>query len=118
MDKIVRCCKCYYYNKRSLERSTKSEFIDGENHDSGGIKLPSLIIEMDFGCLTICSHPNCFSYEKSVDPTYGKQYSRKRIKGQGQLNSTNSCSYFKKAWWRFWIRDNNPKEEDLFLDKI
>ena len=117
-NKHIRCKKCSYYNTRSNEFSISDEFINGAEFDSSGIKMPSCIWESNVLGITMCSHPDCFLYVKKVDPVNGKQYNKKRVKGQGQLNKDNTCSRFKNAWWRFWIISRGPKEEELFLDKI
>jgi hypothetical protein len=119
MAKCVACNKCKYYNKSSHEWDVSCEFIDG---DDGQVtqwpKFPSNRLISEGGHIRMCNHEDCFSYEKKVDPARGKRYNKKRIKGQGQLNKDNDCSNFESAWWRFWIVDKSPKEEDVFLDKI
>jgi len=112
----VRCDKCSHYNKSSNEYRVSDEFVSGASYHNG-IKFPSCEWQ-SVGGISMCNHPDCFSYDKEVDPVHGKRYNKKRVKGQGQFNKDNDCSNFKNAWWRFWVRNKGASETEVFLDQI
>lgn len=104
---MVYCKNCKFFKGR--ESSVSTEFIDGESESiscpSGEIvKLPTGIYQIEgFGFIKMCQHPECFTINKVASPE--RQIIKKeRIKGQAQLNSDNQCKFYKRKWWKIWIR--------------
>lgn len=99
VNKSTYCCNCKHFY--GTEWRVSMEFIEGKPKD-GSLSLERNGMGSN---IEMCQHPECF---KLVRPKRNPErpvpiFVRKRIKGQGQLNTNNNCKYYERKRCKFWV---------------
>lgn len=101
----MRVCKnCKYYSGKSKELDVSREYIDGDSTDKPELYMR---IGSEFGFIKMCCHVSCFTLDYKYDAAKGQLKIRRRIAGQAQLNKKFNCTFYKRKWWKFWIKGDN-----------
>ena len=104
----VYCKNCKWFF--GTDASVEVDFIWGFTKTSLPIKVPSNILESEF-LIPMCQRRECFKFkENKPNPERPiAKFKKIRVKGQGQFNINNNCKYYKRKWWKFWIKQPKIK---------
>lgn len=110
--RICKNCKNYEQAETSVTLNfiTMTEEEKKRGEDKKGSWFPPanrkyIEIYSPFGVM-MCVHESCFTYTTSTNPQTGLYKGSTRIVGQAQLNPEGRCKYYKRKWWKFWIKDD------------
>lgn len=108
----MKFCKNCKWHRCGNEMRVSSDFIDGIRYhklkNGKKIRMPgsTYVSEVvgEVAPFIICQHSICFKKSKIVKPME-EGFLIERVKGPAQLNENNNCKFYKRKWWKFWVKD-------------
>lgn len=95
----MKLCK----NCRFLGRTTMVNTCYIRIQKEGRPPRPTTV-EAVLPTIPICKHSACFIDLLWVDPVRGPQHKMERTQGQAQLNRNGDCIFYKRKWYKFWVK--------------
>lgn len=93
--KKCKDCELFYGNEVRIS----CKFVNGKTAELVG----------HGGFIPMCHHSSCFKYARESSPENGVYTTVERVAGQFQLNENNDCIFYKRKWWKFWVKENQEE---------
>ena len=95
---MLLCKNCKLFRKQ--KENAQEKFVDPDFNTNFQLTDRFVISKK----IKMCQHFSCFKYSQKNNVSYGPYEIKERIKGQAQLNKNYDCEFFKKVWWKFWVK--------------